>query len=143
MFGAMLCGCSGASEQNPAGQTDPVNGDALAISAADAKSEAPAARAIDAGWTDACEAVANSYFISVEPQHVSMGQYSGMVTYSLRFEGSRRGIVYWQHLDNLLDMHYWCEGFDIYVDLWSNRAIGHFDAQSDVLTWDLVDYIRD
>jgi hypothetical protein len=41
MLGAMLWGCVGASEPSP---------DALASSAADAKSEEPGARAIDTGW---------------------------------------------------------------------------------------------
>ncbi len=142
MLGAMLWGCVGASEQNPAGQSD-VNGDALVLSAADAKNEAPAPRAVDAGWAGACEAVANSTFRSVEPQYVSVGQYSGRMTFSLWFETARQGIVHWQHSDFVEDLNYHCEGFDIHLDSWSNRATGTLNPKSDVLTWDYVDYVRD
>jgi hypothetical protein len=103
----------------------------LVLSAADAKSEAPAARSVDAGWAGACEAVANSTFRSVEPQYVSVGHYSGRTTFPLWFESARQGNVHWQHSDFVEDLNYHCEGFDIYLDPWNNRAIGTLNPKSD------------
>jgi hypothetical protein len=107
------------------------------------------ARAVDArigsGYADACEAVANASFLSIEAHECGLGPTGvSMCRWRLAFtDGNGTRSLSWRLSDYSLTMSYSCDGFTIHGSM-SGREdfIGTYDPATDILHWDQYDYER-
>jgi hypothetical protein len=119
----------------------------------DLPAETPANRDVavetrtDSGYADACQAVANSTFLSTEPHECGLtptGPASCQWRISFTDNGATRQLS-WQLSDYSLGLVYRCDGFSLTAQSASGTGetfSGTYDPVTGILDWDGFDYTK-
>jgi hypothetical protein len=113
----------------------------------DSATDGGRASAVDSGFADACQAVANSTFLSTEPHECGLTP-TGPATCQWRISFADNGAsrqLSWALSDYMLTLVYQCSGYSLTAQSSSGTGPiyrGTYDPATGILTWDGFDYTK-